>query len=160
VTVRVITDAVIEFLTVGRSVAAGSCDASGLPHATRCAAVRIEADRKHATLFLAQRLAESTLRHVAENPRLAIQISHPLDHRTVQLKGRVTATGEAAAEDRAYIERYVSELAAVVDQIGMPYDRVVRMAHWPAAAITLCVSEVFLQTPGPGAGTPLGERKP
>lgn len=155
-----ITDAVIEFLTVGRSVAAGSCDAEGRPHATRCAAIRVAPDRQHATLFLAQHLAQSTLRNVADNPRLAIQISNPLDHRTVQLKGQVVETREASAEDRSYIEQYVSELAAVVDQIGMPHDRVVRMAQWPAAAITLRVREVFLQTPGPGAGTPIGERKP
>lgn len=155
-----ITDAVIEFLKVGRSVAAGSCDAQGRPHATRCAALRVAADREHVTLFLAQQLAAITLQNLAVNPRLAIQVSNPLDHRTVQLKGRVTHHGEADAADRGSIEQYVSELAAVVDQIGMPYDRVVRMAHWPATAITMRVSEVFLQTPGPGAGAPLGERKP
>lgn len=155
-----LTDAVIDFLAVARSVAAGSCDASGRPHATRCAALRVSADRQLATLFLAQHLAQSTLRNVADNPRLAIQISNPLDHRTVQLKGQVVGTSEAAPEDRSYIERYVSELAAVVDEIGMPYDRVVRMAQWPAVAIDVRVCEVFLQTPGPGAGTQLGERKP
>jgi len=111
-------------------------------------------------LFLAQQLAATTLRNVAENPRLAIQISHPLDHRTVQLKGQVVASVEAAEADRGFVEQYVSELAAVVDQIGMPFDRVNRMAHWPAAAITVRVAEVFLQTPGPGAGTPLGGRAP
>jgi hypothetical protein len=156
----VITDAVIDFLTVGRSVAAGSCDAQGRPHATRCAALRVEPDREHVTVFLATHLAEATLRNVASNPRLAIQVSHPLDHRTVQLKGQVTVTREAAAADRSSIEQYVGELAAVVDQIGMPYDRVVRMAQWPATAIRMRVSEVFLQTPGPGAGALLGERKP
>lgn len=111
-------------------------------------------------MFLAQCLSQTILQHVAENPRLAIQISHPIDHRTVQLKGRVIETGEAAADDRSFVEQYVSDLAMVVDQIGMPFDRVVRMAQWPATAITMRVSEVFLQTPGPGAGTPLGGRAP
>ena len=155
-----LTDFVIDFLAVARSVAAGSCDAQGRPHATRCAALRIAEDRQHATLFLAEHLAQPILRNVADNPRLAIQVSHPLDHRTVQLKGQVVATAQASEADRRYIEEYVSELATVVDQIGMPFDRVARMAHWPAAAIRMRVSEVFLQTPGPGAGTPLGGRAP
>jgi hypothetical protein len=156
----VITDPVIAFLAVARSVAAASCDAQGRPHATRCAALRIAEDRQHATLFLAEQLAQTILHNVTENPRLAIQVSQPSDHRTVQLKGQVIATSQAAAEDRSYIEQYVSELALVVDQIGLPFDRVVRMLQWPAAAISIRVSDVFLQTPGPGAGTLLGGRAP
>jgi hypothetical protein len=156
----VITDPVIDFLSVARSVAAGSCDAQGRPYATRCAALRVAEDRVHATLFLAEHLAQQLLHNVAENPRVAIQVSHPLDHRTVQLKGQVIGVAQAVEADRSYIEQYVSELATVVDQIGMPFDRVVRMAHWPAAAIRMRVSEVFLQTPGPGAGALLGGRAP
>ncbi|MET0385259.1 MAG: hypothetical protein ABW321_04835 [Polyangiales bacterium] len=154
----VITDAVVDFLGVARSVSIGTCDARKMPFATRAAALRARPDRVHVSVFLAEQLAAAPLRHVAETGRLAVQVSNPLDHRTVQLKGQVVGTGPAPEADRDFIEHYLAELALAVDQLGMPRERVMRMSHWPAIVLELQVAEVFLQTPGPGAGTRLAGR--
>jgi hypothetical protein len=155
-----ITDAVVDFLAVARSVSAGSCNALGQPFATRCAAVQVLPDRQHLALFIGSAISETLVRHVTETRRLAVQISHPHDHRTLQLKGRTLRAGPAPDSDRSYVERWLEELAQVIDRIGMPYERVMRMAHWPATRIELRVEEIYLQTPGPGAGAPLAGRTP
>jgi len=156
----VITDAVVAFLQVARSIAVGTCDALGRPHATRAAAVRLWDDRQHVTLFLAQAISAPTLENVRGNPRLALQISSPIDHRTLQLKGRVVQTRSAEAGDEAFVHQFVEDLGRVVDQLGMPFERVVRMRHWPAHAFDVRVEATYLQTPGPGAGQPLAGRSP
>jgi hypothetical protein len=155
-----ITDAVVDFLALARSVSAGSCNALRQPFATRCAAVRVQPDRTHLDLFIGSAISETLLRNVAETQRLAVQVSHPADHRTLQLKGRTSSVHTASDSDRGYVEQWVHELALVLDQIGMPYDRVMRMAHWPAVLIEVRVEEIYLQTPGPGAGAPLAGRSP
>lgn len=155
-----LTEAVLNFLAVARSVSAGSCNALRQPFATRCAAVRVVPDRQLLQLFIGAAISETLVRNVTETRRLAVQISHPADHRTLQLKGRTLRVDTAPESDRGYVERWVQELAQVVDAIGMPYDRVMRMAHWPAMLIEMRVEHIYLQTPGPGAGAPLAGRAP
>jgi hypothetical protein len=154
------SDAVVTFLGIARSVAAGTCDARGMPHGTRAAAVRIWPDRQHVTLYLADAIAATTLKNVRETGRLALQVSHPIDHRTLQLKGRAANVRPASEDERAYVTQFVLELSHVLDKLGLPLKRVQRMAHWPASALDLCVEEIYLQTPGPGAGQPLSGRAP
>jgi hypothetical protein len=122
--------------------------------------VRLHDDRKHVSVYLAEVLAQPMLRNLAETGRLAVQLSNPADHRTVQLKGRAVRTGLAPESDRAFVEGYVQQLAHVVDELGISYERVVRMTCWPAVVVELDVEEIYLQTPGPGAGAPLGARSP
>lgn len=157
---RMITQAVVDFLSVARSVSAGSCNGLGQPFATRCAAVRIQPDRQHLHLFIATAISETLVQHVTETQRLAVQVSHPRDHRTLQLKGRTLRAEAAPDSDRRYVEQWMLELAQVLDGIGLPFERVMCMAHWPATRIELRVEQIFLQTPGPGAGAPLADRAP
>lgn len=155
-----IPEHVAEFLGLARSIAVGSCGASGRPCGVRGAAVRVADERTHVTLFLAQSVAGPTLENLKHNPRVAMHISHPVGHRAVQLKGSVRATRAADAQDHSFVRQCVAELATVVDPIGMPFERVMSMSFWPAAAIDVQVEEIYLQTPGPGAGELLGERRP
>jgi antitoxin component of RelBE/YafQ-DinJ toxin-antitoxin module len=155
-----LTDAVLEFFGVARSVAAASCNALRQPHATRCAAVRVHDDRKRVSLYVAEVVAPPLLRNIAETGRLAVQLSNPADHRTLQIKGRTLRSGLAPEADRAFVESFVEQLAHVVDELGISYERVVRMTCWPAIVVELDVEEIYLQTPGPGAGAPLGARSP
>jgi hypothetical protein len=46
-------------------------------------------------------------------------------------------------------------LADVLDSIGVPRRLTRSVAHWPAFAIRIRVEQIFEQTPGPNAGSPL-----
>ena len=58
--------------------------------------------------------------------------------------------------DRAAIDRYRCELAQELARVGMPPRLTLRAAHWPCLAVRLSVEAIYVQTPGPGAGAPLG----
>jgi Pyridoxamine 5'-phosphate oxidase len=156
----VLSDAVVEFMNVARSVAVGTCDEQRMPYGTRVAAVRIWPDRRHVSAFLAESLAGPTLANLRVNPRVGIQVSNPPDHRTLQLKGALYATRSAEPDDQPYIQKFIEELGYSVQSFGMPFERIVSMNFWPAIAIDVRVDEIFLQTPGPGAGRPLAGRTP
>jgi hypothetical protein len=156
----VLSDAVVEFMNVARSVAVGTCDDKRMPYGTRVAAVRVWPDRQHVTAFLAESIAGQTLANLRVNPRVAIQVSNPPDHRTLQLKGALYATRAAEPDDQAYIQTFIEELGRSVEGFGMPFERILRMSFWPAIAVDVRVGEIYLQTPGPGAGRPLAGRAP
>jgi hypothetical protein len=93
---------------------------------------------------------------VADNGRLAVYFCS-IDHRSFQFKGRVSAARQARPAERADLERYRASLAQHWGSIGVPPRLTHRMVVWPAHALTMQVESVFVQTPGPGAGKPLGE---
>ncbi len=145
------------FLESGIAILVGTRDGRLFPECMRATGARVEAGGAELTLFLPDAVAARTLANLRENGRIAVGFSRAGDHRSFQVKGRVLSLGPAPDADRAAIERYrcvwASELAAVV---GLPPRITLRMAHWPAHAVRLRVDAVFVQTPGPGAGAPLG----
>jgi hypothetical protein len=76
----------------------------------------------------------------------------PESHRTVQLKGRVTAIRLAEPELQHTTERYLELFGRRVDFIGMPRSRVAQVSAWPAWSIDVRIEGLFIQTPGPRAG--------
>jgi len=61
----------------------------------------------------------------------------------------------APPEDEPFVTKRLHEFADVLDLLGLPRKVTHRIAHWPAFAIDVTVEQVFDQTPGPKAGTPL-----
>jgi hypothetical protein len=87
--------------------------------------------------------------------RVALTASDVRTYRTVQLKGTCLAVEPATARDRDVHDRYRHEFAAAIRAVGAttPLEAV-----WPdtIVAVVLAVDALFDQTPGPGAGRPVG----
>lgn len=150
-----ISEDLVAFLAQGVSLLVGTCDATLTPHCTRATGVRIHPDRCHATVYLPEVTSRNTVTHVAVNPRVAVLVSQPLDHRSFQMKGSVVRVAPAPSEALAFIEAYLASFARVLETVGMPYEVVTNLSHWPSVALELQLEELFLQTPGPGAGARL-----
>lgn len=146
---------VASFITSGISVLVGTRDARLVPEATRAVGARVEAGGAEVTVFLAGATSARALANLRDNGRIAVCFSRALDHRSIQLKGPVLAIRAGDAADRADVERYVEALGVMLQEVGTPRSIVRRLARWPAHAVRFRVDEVFLQTPGPGAGAPL-----
>jgi hypothetical protein len=102
--------------------------------------------------------ATQLLADIRDNGAIAIVFSEPSTHRSVQIKGRDAAVAGATETDwrviDAYRDAFVRELAP------MGYDELLihtllSCAPADAVALRFTPSEAYLQTPGPGAGTPL-----
>ncbi|HEX5658321.1 MAG TPA: pyridoxamine 5'-phosphate oxidase family protein [Polyangiales bacterium] len=147
-----LSDELIDFIAQGVSLLVGTCDASQAPHAMRAVGIRIHDDRRHATVYLPEVTSRHTVTDVAVNPRVAVLVSQPTDHRSFQMKGSVTKVSPAGEPDRALIEAYLGQFGRQLETVGMPFDVVSLLSRWPAIALELQLEELYLQTPGPGAG--------
>lgn len=144
-----------EFLTSGISILAGTRDARLMPEATRVLGARVEEGGRELVVFLSKATAERTLANVRDNGRIAVCFSS-VDHRSYQIKGRLIDVRDADENDRSSIDRYRAAVAQHFGFVGLPPRLTYRMSHWPAHAVRVAVEQVFIQTPGPGAGGPLG----
>ena len=92
---------------------------------------------------------------LAQTRRLAVTCARPSDYVTYQVKGNADLRA-AHADDVAHATRYCQEIRAVLAGLGVAPSAV---AQWTAikdlAVAMLEVTEAYVQTPGPKAGTAL-----
>ena len=155
-----ISDEVLAFLHGGKSLVIGTRDKDLVSECARAVGLRAAPDRRHVSVFLSQPSSQRTLANLRDNGRIAIGLSHPPDHRSLQLKGSVTALVPATDEELTFVKAYVAELAAVLDVVGVPARIIQRVNYLPCVKAEVRVEEIYLQTPGPDAGTALGARTP
>lgn len=145
---------VAEFLEGGQSMLLATRDAQLVPAIIRPLGAEVDPDRTHVTFFIPAVRAAQTLENLRVAPRVAVTFSRTYDHRTYQLKGDCVGVAEATDAQRAVIEAYRAGLSVQFEQVGIPRRVTARVAYWPAWAIRLRVTDLFDQTPGPGAGEP------
>ncbi len=147
-----LSDELIEFAESGVSILIGTCDAGLRPETMRSVGAQVAADRQHVTAWINAELAQRTLANLKINPRIAAVFTRPMDHRSVQLKGDVVEVRPGTDAERTLSERYLAGFVEQLYCIGMPRAMTRRLRFWPSVAITFVTTELFQQTPGPGAG--------
>ncbi len=107
-------------------------------------------------VFVARPFEASLLQNVEHSPRLAVTIEHIGPHETYQFKGHYAGSRPPDARDRQRAEACADRAMAAILQIEQrfAFDTVQlrRYLGTPALVVRLGVEEIFLQTPGPGAG--------
>ena len=141
-----------DFLQSGISILVGTRDAFLVPSCARGVGVRVEPGGDEVTLFVPVATGAATIANLENNGRLAVTFSRPVDHRSVQLKGRAVEIREAAADERGAVESYRLAYAATLGYIGLPPQLMARVRNWPCHALRLRVEALYQQTPGPDAG--------
>ncbi|ABC82816.1 hypothetical protein Adeh_3047 [Anaeromyxobacter dehalogenans 2CP-C] len=148
------------FLESGVSILLASRDARLLPDCVRAVGARVEAGGAELTVLVPEASAGRCPGALRESGRVAVMFSRPTDHQSIQVKGQVAALAPATAEERALVERYTCALARELALVGVPPRLTLRVNRWPCLAVRLRVDGLFVQTPGPGAGAPLGSAVP
>ena len=118
----------------------------------------VHEDRQTVTVFVPSERAQRILAHLESNGRVALGIGQA-SHESYQLKGTYLSQRPIDADDVARQEAYRKALLADALKAGYPED-IARpftqgFAYTPGVAITFRAEEVFLQTPGPEAGSRL-----
>lgn len=139
-------------LDEGRSVLLSSVDPSGSPAFCRGLAVIWPDDLKTMTAYVPVATSRDIIAAVASTRRVAVSITQPLDHASIQLKGTTTNVRLASEQERVLIDERLEQFADVLAEVGLPRRITRSLTHWPAFAIELNVEEIFEQTPGPKAG--------
>jgi hypothetical protein len=150
-----IADEVADFLQSGLSINVGTRDHDLQPEGAVAWAARVHDDGAHLTLFMHKEAARSMLRNLKVHPEIAIDFDLPTSHRACQVKGCFVSTRRGKAAERAEVERQLEAFGKDLEAIGIPRAMVSGWEIWPCVAIQVRVTELFEQTPGPGAGEPL-----
>ncbi|MBI3799091.1 MAG: pyridoxamine 5'-phosphate oxidase family protein [Deltaproteobacteria bacterium] len=150
-----ISEKLVEFIHGPVFMALGTRDEKLRPTHTFIAGALVNSDRETITCFVLQSRAEKILGNLENNGRITMTVGHP-SHESYQLKGRYVSSRPLEAKDVAIQEIYRTKLLSVFLQYGFPEQLakplVLGFRYQPAVGITFRVEEVFLQTPGPGAG--------
>lgn len=149
---------VVAFLEEGISIHAASRDANGVANLSRGLGCRLSPERSRLTVFLLASHSGAMLADYRANGQVAVVISLPSTHRTLQLKGIDAAVEPLLDADHILIARnreaFVKELASLGYDTRLP-ETLLAGARGDVVAVGFTIAAAFVQTPGPTAGTPL-----
>lgn len=131
----------------------GTRDAALRPEVIRAVGAVVGADRTTLTVFVPSALAARTLANLEHDGALAVTFSEIMTHRTLQVKGRLRELRRARRAERALQERWLAAFAEQLHATGFSRRIARRLRIWPSVALELAVEELFVQTPGPKAGS-------
>jgi hypothetical protein len=114
--------------------------------------LRDHGDDRQVTVFVPAKLAGPPLADLRDNGQMALSVIRPTNNQAIQLKGLWLGERRTDDGDRAFVERYRELLTREMGLVGVPRSVWRRVGWWPTVALVMEVREVFVQTPGPGAG--------
>lgn len=149
------------FLKSGVAVVVGTRDAEMVPEITRAWGLLFSKDGKTISLCAPLATSRKTLDNLADNGQMTVCCSLPTNYKTVQLKGRCVRTANPRSSDLAAVERHREAFCRQAESAGFTPDR--SKALWRREVETsplltklyFVADQVFDQTPGPNAGSPL-----
>jgi hypothetical protein len=150
----IIPDRVVEVLRGPAVMVVATRDAGLRPaHACVVGAV-VDDDCRTVTFFVPESRSGRLLSDLLDNGRVAFSFGLA-SHEAYQLKGTYLSSRPTTSEDVALQDAYRMKLLAAFrqvysEEIARPYT--LGVAYQPGVAVTFRVEEVFVQTPGPGAG--------
>jgi hypothetical protein len=150
-----IPNELVAFIESGLSIVAATRDGDLEPDGAAGLAVQVHEDRAGLTAFFYHEAAAQLLRNLKSHPQIALDLDLPTTHRACQVKGHYVSSRPALESERPEIERQVHAFVADLRAIGVPPAMMAGWKGWPCTAIEVRVTELFEQTPGPGAGEPL-----
>ena len=115
----------------------------------------VDDDRRTVTFFVPDSRSERLLSNLRDNGRVAFSFGLA-SHEAYQLKGTYLSARPTTADDVALQDAYRTKLLTAVrnvypEEMARPY--ALGVAYQPGIAVSFTVEEIFVQTPGPGAGT-------
>ena len=148
----------VRFLEQYANVAfAGSRDRDLVPFGHRVCGWQVNATQRTMTIWFPDENLQRLLDSLQQNGELAVTVEEFPSHETYQFKGRYLRhrglqDGDVEIVDRVR-RRFVKSLTPMYP--GPSEEVLSAFVSPPALAVELEVLEIYLQTPGPGAGTRL-----
>ena len=146
------------FIEGGLGIHIGTRTARLEPNGARALAVKVEEDRLHLIVYLAEVAARRVVPDLRANGAIAVGFARPVDERACQIKGIFVNARPAGDAERRVVEDQWEGFRANLERIGIPKIGTSGWTIWPAVAIRFRATTIFEQTPGPDAGTLVAAR--
>ena len=150
-----IPDRVVEVIHGPAFMQVGTRDAELRPAHAFVAGAAVSEDRQSVTFFVAESLSKRLLENLQNNRRVAFGVAM-VSHEAYQLKGTYASSRSLDERELACQEAYFAKLLDAARQLfpeDMARGMIAAIPCLASLAITFQVEEVFVQTPGPGAGS-------
>ena len=145
-----------EFLECGLAIHIGTRNAAMRPNGCRVTAVRVEEQGRHLVAYLPKAASADVFDDLKSNGQAAVSLTRPTDDRAVQVQGEFVSLREADPSEESFVLNQWQSLLKELDLIGLaPLTSTSTWLMWPCVAVTIRVTAVFSQTPGPEAGAVL-----
>jgi hypothetical protein len=145
-----------EFLQSGLSIVIATRDGDLQADGGTGLALRVHEGGARLTVFVYEEAARELLVNLKKHPEIALDCELPTSHRACQVKGNYLSSRRAKQAERAEVERQAEGFVNDLVNIGIPRAMTDGWKAWPCMALEIEVKQLFEQTPGPGAGDPLG----
>lgn len=143
----------MNFLERATIAIAGTRDKDMVPHVHRISGWKVEPDRHAMTCLVPELFSKHLIRSLEDNGHFAVTIEEIGPHETYQFKGRYVSSRPCGEEDMILHRQLQDRFAKVVAaKFGLAAPVAGSFVLEPSIAITFEIEEIFLQTPGPGAG--------
>jgi len=148
--------ALTEFLERGVAIHIGTRNTALRPNGCRVTAVRVEDQGRNLVAFLPKAADAAVLQDLQNNGQAAVSFARPTDDRAVQVKGEFLSMRDADPNEEKFVLGQWQSLLTELDAIGLAaLTSTSTWLMWPCVAVTIRVTAVFSQTPGPEAGAVL-----
>lgn len=145
-----------DFVHTATHFVVGTRDAKLRPHGAHAMGGRVDAAAGTLTVYAPLSLHAATLDDVQATKVAAVVVGGGEHHETYQFKGEVVEVREMTGADEAVQAAYLAKLATDLTNAGLPFQDWALPPVQPGRAVVLRVTDIFVQTPGPKAGTRIG----
>jgi hypothetical protein len=145
----------LRFLEHDANVAfAGTRDRQLVPHGHRVSGWFVEAGGQAMVALIPAGFTTQLIESLQDNGELVLTVGEFPSHETYQVKGRYLRHWPVRPQDAAVVERIRERLSRSFRHVSSDPEPLVNAYVQPSAvAVAFEIREVFVQTPGPGAGT-------
>jgi len=145
---------ILRFLEDQGTIAiSGTRDANLIPHVHPVSGWEVEPDKETIRCSINQAYLDNLISSLQDNGQFSLTVEQIGSHETFQFKGNYVGSAQPASADLTAHQRMASRFAKAVNQLfGIPEDNCRAYIPRPSLVIRFTVGEIFLQTPGPGAG--------
>jgi hypothetical protein len=145
----------VRFLEEHANVAfAGTRDGHLVPNGHRVSGWRVGADRRTLTALVPEAFTPRLIDALQDNGQFALTVEEFPSHETYQFKGRYLRHRPSRPEDVETVDRIRQRFVRSLKPIfaDAPERILQGFVGKPSLAVEFDVQEIYLQTPGPGAG--------
>jgi hypothetical protein len=145
---------ILRFLEDQGTIAiSGTRDANLIPHVHPVSGWEVEPDKGTIRCSINQAYLDNLISSLQDNGQFSLTVEQIGSHETYQFKGNYVGSTQPAGADLAAHQRMTNRFAKAVNQLfGVPEDNGRAYIPRPNLVVRFTVREIFLQTPGPGAG--------
>ena len=149
-----ITGKIMKFLEDQATVAI--CGTRGeylIPHLHRVSGWRVDPDQQTISCSIPENFTKDLISSLEDNGQFALTVEQVGSHETYQFKGEYVDSGPCDEADIVAFEQCRERFGKIVSSLfGLSEEVTQAYIQKPSIVISFKVREIFLQTPGPGAG--------